>query len=82
MMSIALLTPSLRLARTAFPEREDKAVPALDQWALGLLARLPKGLPVGLEIPTETLSFTASPEERAAGARLAAEKVLKAAGWL
>ena len=33
-----LLSPSVRLARTAFVEREDKAVGLVDQWALGLLA--------------------------------------------
>ncbi len=37
-MSTVLMTPSLRLARTAFPEREDKAVHLADQWALGVLA--------------------------------------------
>ncbi len=37
-MSTGLMTPSLRLARTAFPEREDRAVHMADQWALGVMA--------------------------------------------
>ncbi|MBX9717145.1 MAG: preprotein translocase subunit SecA, partial [Burkholderiaceae bacterium] len=37
-MPAVLLPRSLRLARTAFPEREDKAVHAADQWAMGVLA--------------------------------------------
>ncbi len=37
-MSTVLMTPSLRLARTAFPEREDRAVHMADQWALGVMA--------------------------------------------
>ena len=37
-MSAVLMTPSLRLALTAFPEREDKAVHLADQWALGVIA--------------------------------------------
>ena len=38
-MSHALLSPSIRLARTAFAEREDKPTNLADQWALGVLAR-------------------------------------------
>ena len=37
-MSAAALSPSMRLARTAFPEREDKATHLADEWALGALA--------------------------------------------
>jgi len=38
-VSDALLSPSIRLARTAFAEREDKPTNLADQWALGVLAR-------------------------------------------
>lgn len=38
------MTPALQLARTAFPEREDKAVHLADQWALGVLADTRRGL--------------------------------------
>ena len=37
-MTAAQLPALLRLARTAFPEREDKPAGAIDQWALGVLA--------------------------------------------
>lgn len=43
-MSSVLMTPALPLARTAFPEREDKAVHLADQWALGVLADARRGL--------------------------------------
>ena len=65
-----------------YAAREERLFPGEGELDLqGVLAHLPKNLPVALEIPTETLSFTESPEERARLARVAAEKVLKAAGW-
>ena len=66
-----------------YAAREERLFPGEGQLdILSVLAHLPKGLPVALEIPTETLSFTASPEERARLARKAAERVLKTAGWM
>ena len=38
------MSSTLRLARTAFPEREDRAPSAPDAWALGLLSRLRRRL--------------------------------------
>jgi preprotein translocase subunit SecA len=40
MASSALLAPTLRLARTAFAEREDPPVSIVDRWAMGVLAAL------------------------------------------
>ena len=37
-MSSRALASALRLARTAFPEREDKSASGLDEWALGLIS--------------------------------------------
>jgi sugar phosphate isomerase/epimerase len=65
-----------------YAAREERLFPGDGELDLvGLLSRLPPGLPVALEIPTETLSFTLSPEDRARLAREAAERVLRAAGW-
>jgi sugar phosphate isomerase/epimerase len=65
-----------------YAAREERLFPGEGELdILGVLAHLPKDLPVALEIPTETLSFTASPEERARLAREAAQKVLDQAGW-
>lgn len=65
-----------------YAAREERLFPGEGELDLvGLLSRLPKGLPVALEIPTETLSFTEPPEDRARLAREAAERVLAAAGW-
>lgn len=65
-----------------YAAREERLFPGEGELDLvGLLSRLPKGIPVALEIPTETLSFTEPPEDRARQAREAAERVLAAAGW-
>lgn len=65
-----------------YAAREERLFPGEGELDLvGLLSRLPPGLPVALEIPTETLSFTLSPEDRARLAREAAERVLARAGW-
>ena len=65
-----------------YAAREERLFPGEGELdLLSVLAHLPKNLPVALEIPTETLSFTESPEARARLARVAAETVLKAAGW-
>ena len=65
-----------------YAAREERLFPGEGELdILGVLAHLPKNIPVALEIPTETLSFTASPEERARLAREAAQKVLDQAGW-
>jgi sugar phosphate isomerase/epimerase len=65
-----------------YAAREERLFPGEGELDLpGLLSRLPPGLPVALEIPTETLSFTEAPEDRARLAREAAERVLTAAGW-
>ena len=43
-MSGLFPSPPVRLARTAFPEREDKATHLADQWALGMLARVRRAI--------------------------------------
>jgi sugar phosphate isomerase/epimerase len=65
-----------------YAAREERLFPGEGELdLLGVLARLPRDLPVALEIPTETLSFTESPEARARLAREAAQRVLTQAGW-
>ena len=65
-----------------YAAREERLFPGDGELDLvGLLKRLPHPVPVALEIPTETLSFTESPEDRARLAREAAERVLAEAGW-
>ena len=65
-----------------YAAREERLFPGEGELdLLGVLRHLPRNLPVALEIPTETLSFTESPEDRARLAREAAERVLAQAGW-
>lgn len=65
-----------------YAAREERLFPGEGELdLLGVLSRLPRDLPVALEIPTETLSFTESPETRARLAREAAQKVLNKADW-
>ena len=65
-----------------YAAREERLFPGEGELDLiGLLHSLPRPVPVALEIPTETLSFTAAPEDRARLAREAAERVLMEAGW-
>jgi sugar phosphate isomerase/epimerase len=60
-----------------YAAREERLFPGKGELDLvGLLARLPRGIPIALEIPTETLSYTEPPEERARLAREATERVL------
>jgi sugar phosphate isomerase/epimerase len=60
-----------------YAAREERLFPGEGELDLvGVLSRLPSDIPIGIEIPTETLSFTEPPEERARRAREAALRVL------
>jgi len=67
-MKTLLLSASTRLARSAFVEREDKALGPIDQWALGLLASAKQLLVrrVGREVSTMTLAMQVQSKELAA----------------
>ena len=58
-----------------YAAREERLFPGEGELdILGILNRLPASIVMGIEIPSETLSFTASPEDRA---RLAREATLR-----
>ena len=60
-----------------YAAREERLFPGEGELDLvGVLSRLPKDIPIAIEIPTETLAFTAPPEERARLAREASLRVL------
>ena len=62
-----------------YAAREERLFPGEGELDLaGIMARLPSGIPVALEIPTETLAFTSAPEERLRAAREASLRVLSA----
>jgi sugar phosphate isomerase/epimerase len=69
--------PPESLEGLLYAAREERLFPGEGELDLtGLLRRLPAGIPIALEIPTETLSYTEPPEERARLAREATERVL------
>lgn len=60
-----------------YAAREERLFPGEGELDLaGIMARLPPGIPIALEIPTETLAFTSAPEERLRAAREASLRVL------
>jgi sugar phosphate isomerase/epimerase len=65
------------MLHVAVKERLFPGEGALD--LIGLLRTLPRGIPLALEIPTETLARTADARTRVAGAVAAARRVLRAA---
>lgn len=71
--------PPADLEGLLYAAREERLFPGEGELDLvGLLCALPRGIPIALEIPTETLSFTEPHEERARMAREATERVLGA----
>jgi sugar phosphate isomerase/epimerase len=64
-----------------YAAREERLFPGEGELELvEVLRRLPKDIPIAIEIPTETLAFTAPPEERARLAREASLRVLARIG--
>jgi sugar phosphate isomerase/epimerase len=60
-----------------YAAREERLFPGEGELDLSsVLRRLPEDIPIAIEIPTETLSFTAPPEERARLAREASLRLL------
>jgi len=60
-----------------YAAREERLFPGDGELDIvGLMRKLPKDIPIALEIPTETRAFTAPPEERAKLAREATLRVL------
>lgn len=65
-----------------YAAREERLFPGEGELDLmGVLRRLPGSVVMGMEIPTETLSFTATPEERARLAREAALRLFAREGY-
>jgi sugar phosphate isomerase/epimerase len=61
-----------------YAAREERLFPGQGQLdLLGILNHLPNPIVMGIEIPAETLSFTAGPEERARSAREAALRLFE-----
>ena len=48
---------------------------------MGVMRHLPRPVVIGIEMPAETLSFTAPPEERAAMARKSTLRLLRNNGY-
>ena len=59
-MTARTLAANGRLARTAFPEREDKSANAPDQWALGVVASMRRAMapPAAREVARLTRQLT------------------------
>lgn len=73
--------PPANLEGLLYAAREERLFPGEGELDLvGLLRQLPPDLPIALEIPTETLSFTEPHAERARLAREATLRVLGQAG--
>lgn len=65
-----------------YATREERLFPGEGELDLiGILNSLPRPIVIGMEIPTETLSFTTAPEERAQMAREAALKLFRLKGY-
>lgn len=61
-----------------YAAREERLFPGEGELDItGVLRRLPAGIPIAIEIPTETLGFTATHQERARSAREATLRLLK-----
>ena len=60
-----------------YAAREERLFPGEGELdLLGVLRRLPRGIPIAIEIPTETLAYTTTHEERARMAREATLRLL------
>jgi hypothetical protein len=65
-----------------YAAREERLFPGKGELDLtGILNCLPDPIVIGMEIPTETLSFTTAPEERARMAREAALRLFRLKGY-
>ena len=65
-----------------YAAREERLFPGQGQLdLLGILNHLPYPIVMGIEIPAETLSFTAGPEERARSAREAALRLFEKSNY-
>ena len=65
-----------------YAAREERLFPGEGELDLtGILGCLPYPIVIGIEIPTETLSFTTAPEERAQMAREAALRLFRLKGY-
>ena len=70
-------TPPTNLHGLLYAAREERLFPGEGELDLvGVLSRLPADIPIAIEIPTETLGFTATHEERARMARDATLRLL------
>lgn len=64
-----------------YAAREERLFPGEGELDIkGVIARLPADLPLAIEIPTETLGFTTTHQERARMAREATERLLASLG--
>jgi len=64
-----------------YAAREERLLPGEGELDLmGIMAHLPASVVIGIEMPAETLSFTAPPEERAAMARRATLQLYRSHG--
>ncbi|HSD68193.1 MAG TPA: TIM barrel protein, partial [Woeseiaceae bacterium] len=65
-----------------YAAREERLFPGDGELDIvGMLGELPRSVVLGIEIPAETLSFTASPEERARSARESTMKLFRRTGY-
>jgi sugar phosphate isomerase/epimerase len=65
-----------------YAAREERLLPGDGELDLmGIMRHLPRPVVVGIEMPAETLSFTAPPEERAAMARESTLRMLREGGY-
>jgi sugar phosphate isomerase/epimerase len=65
-----------------YAAREERLFPGQGELdLLGILNHLPQPIVMGIEIPAETLSFTAAPEERARSAREASLRLFECGGY-
>ena len=65
-----------------YAAREERLFPGEGELDLvGILDNLPRSIVIGIEIPSETLSFTSGPEARARMAREAALRLFRDKGY-
>lgn len=65
-----------------YAAREERLFPGDGELDIvGMLSELPRSVVLGIEIPAETLSFTASPEERARTARESTLNLFRRSGY-
>jgi hypothetical protein len=65
-----------------YAAREERLFPGDGELDIvGILSELPRSVVLGIEIPAETLSFTASPDERARIARESTLNLFRRSGY-